>query len=164
MNKRNQGSSYDSSFKIGVKPDKRGQMKLSFGMIFSIFLIIIFIAFAVYAITKFINLQKKIQIESFAKNLQTDVDRAWGPAGRTSSNETYSLPNKVEAVCFTNNEFNNLMFRSSKLIDRKNIIHIDVLKITGSENPYCISNTDGKVKLIISKDFGEDLVTIIRQE
>ena len=164
MNKRNQGSSYDSSFKIGVKPDKRGQMKLSFGMIFSIFLIIIFIAFAVYAITKFINLQKTIQIESFVKNLQTDVDRAWGPAGKTFSNETYSLPNKVEAVCFTNNEFNNLMFRSSELIDRKNIIHIDISKITTSEDPYCISNINGKVKLIISKDFREDLVTIIRQE
>jgi len=163
MNKRNQGSSYDSSFKIGVKPDKRGQMKLSFGMIFSIFLIIIFIAFAVYAITKFINLQKTIQIESFAKNLQTDVDRAWGPAGRTFSNETYSLPNKVEAVCFTNNEFNNLMFRSSKLIKGKNIEHLDIMGMTLSGDPYCISNTDGKVKLIISKDFGEDLVTITRQ-
>jgi len=137
-------------------------MKLSFGMIFSIFLIIIFIAFAVYAITKFINLQKTIQIESFTKNLQTDVDNMW-KSPRGSQPETYSLPNKVEAVCFIDNEFNNLMFRSSEPIDRKNIIHLDVLKITESEKPYCISNTDGKVKLIISKGFGEDLVTIIRQ-
>jgi len=163
MNKRNQGSSYDSSFKIGVKPDKRGQMKLSFGMIFSIFLIIIFIAFAVYAITKFINLQKTIQIESFGNGLQEDVNNMW-KSPRGSQPETYSLPNKIEAVCFTNNEFNNLMFRSSELIDRKNIIHIDISKITTSEDPYCISNINGKVKLIISKDFREDLVTIIRQE
>ena len=163
MNKRNQGSSYDSSFKIGVKPDKRGQMKLSFGMIFSIFLIIIFIAFAVYAITKFINLQKTIQIESFGNGLQEDVNNMW-KSPRGSQPETYSLPNKIEAVCFTNNEFKNLMFRSSELIDRKNIMYIDVSKITASEDPYCIPNINGKVKLIISKDFNEDLVTIIRQE
>ncbi|MCK5624705.1 hypothetical protein KAI04_02595 [Candidatus Pacearchaeota archaeon] len=160
-NKRNQGSSYDSSFKIGVTPDKRGQMKLSFGMIFSIFLIIIFIAFAIYAITKFLNLQKTIQLESFSKDLQTHVDAMWkSPKG--SQEETYFLPNHIEAVCFTNDEFNNLMFRSSNYPDEENIKHIDLAKITSSEDPYCIPNTDGKVKLTISKDFGEELVTITR--
>jgi len=162
MNKRNQGSSYDSSFKIGVKPDKRGQMKLSFGMIFSIFLIIIFIAFAVYAITKFINLQKTIQMKSFAENLQSDVTNMWS-SPRGSQEETYSLPNKVEAVCFTNNEFHNLMFRSSDILEEENIAHLDIARITMDEDPYCIPNINGKVKLIISKDFNEDLVIITRQ-
>ena len=143
--------------------NKRGQMKISFGMIFSIFLIIVFIAFAFYAITKFINLQKTVQIESFADNLQSDIDRAWGSTGRASANEAYSLPNKVESVCFTDNQFNNLMIRFSESTEEGDIKHIDIAKITSSENPYCISNIDGKVKLTISKDFGENLVTIIRQ-
>jgi len=137
-------------------------MKLSFGMIFSIFLIIIFIAFAVYAITKFINLQKTIQMESFARDLQSDVNDMWN-SPRGSQEETYSLPNKVEAVCFTNNEFHNLMFRSSEILEENNIEHLDIVTITSGEDPYCIPNINGKVKLIISKDFNEDLVTITRQ-
>ena len=143
--------------------NKRGQMKLSFGMIFSIFLIIIFIAFAVYAISKFINLQKTIQIESFARDFQADVDDMWNsPKG--SQPETYSLPNKIDAVCFTDNVFNNLMFRSSEILEENNIEHLDITTITSGEDPYCILNIDGKVKLIISKGYGENLVTITRQE
>ena len=141
---------------------KKGQMKLSFGMIFSIFLIIIFIAFAVYAITKFINLQKTIQIESFAEDLQSNVNDMWKSL-RGSQPETYSLPNKIDAVCFTDNQFNNLMFRSSEILEEKNIEHLDIATITSGEDPYCIPNIDGKVKLIISKDFNEDLVTLRRQ-
>ena len=162
MNKRHQGFFYETSFKKEVKLDKKGQMKLSFGMIFSIFLIILFIAFAIYAITKFINLQKTIQIESFSNDLQKDIDSMWtSPKG--SQEKTYSLPKKIEAVCFTNDEFGNLMFRSSNFIGRENIEHIDISTITASEEPYCIPTINGKVKLIIFKDFGEDLVTITRQ-
>ncbi len=141
--------------------NKRGQMKLSFGMIFSIFLIIIFIAFAVYAISKFINLQKTIQIESFTENLQSNVDDMWN-SPRGSQEEIYSLPDKIDAVCFTDNQFNNLMFRSSEILEENNIRHLDIATITSGEDPYCIPNINGKVKLIISKDFGEDLVTITR--
>ena len=142
--------------------NERGQIKLSFGMIFSIFLIIIFIAFAVYAISKFINLQKTIQIESFVENLQSNVDDMWN-SPRGSQEEIYSLPDKIDAVCFTDNVFNNLMFRSSEILEENNIRHLDIATITSGEDPYCIPNIDGKVKLIISKDFGEDLVTITRQ-
>ena len=137
-------------------------MKLSFGMIFSIFLIIIFISFAFYAVTKFLNLQKIIQIESFSDGLQKDIDSMWtSPKG--SQPETYSLPDKIDAVCFTDNVFNNLMFRSSEILEENNIEHLDIATITSGEDPYCIPNIDGKVKLIISKGYGEDLVTITRQ-
>jgi len=162
MDKRHQGFFYETSFKKEVKLDKKGQMKLSFGMIFSIFLIIIFIAFAFYAITKFINLQKTIQIESFVENLQSNVNDMWN-SPRGSQPETYSLPNKIEAVCFTDNVFNNLMFRSSEILEENNIEHLDIATITSGEDPYCISNINGKVKLIISKGFREDLVMISRQ-
>lgn len=142
--------------------NKRGQMKLSFGMIFSIFLIIIFIAFAFYAITKFIKLQKTIQIENFARDLQSNVNDMWN-SPRGSQEEIYSLPNKIDAVCFTDNVFNNLIFRSSEILEENNIEHLDIVTITAGEDPYCIQNIDGKVKLIISKDFNEDLVTVRRQ-
>ena len=134
-------------------------MKLSFGMIFSIFLIIIFIAFAFYAITKFIKLQENVLKEKFVKDLQGNVDEIWKNKG--SAGETYSLPKKVERICFTDDEFNNLLIISEKVTEEKNIEHVDISKIT-EEGDYCISNVDGEVKLVISRS-SEYLVTITRQ-
>ena len=56
---------------------RSGQLEISFGMIFSIILIIIFIAAGFYAITKLLALQRTIQIESFLKDFQDDVDKMW---------------------------------------------------------------------------------------
>ena len=64
---------------------KKGQMKISFGMIFSIILIVVFIAVAVYAIIKFLDVQHTIQIESFKKDLQDDINDTW----RSSGSGTY---------------------------------------------------------------------------
>jgi len=142
---------------------KRGQMKLSFGMIFSIFLIIIFIAFAFYAIKKLLVMQQNIQIESFINDLQNDVKTAW-KSSKTGDEFSYSLPNKIKSVCFEDDEFDNLVFRPpSEKVSGATIEHLDISKITIDEDVYCILNTDGKVKLIISKDYGEDLVTITRE-
>ena len=49
-------------------------MELSFGMLFSIILIIIFIAFAIYGVSKFLSLQKGIQTKTFANDLNFDID------------------------------------------------------------------------------------------
>ena len=147
---------------MGYMDNKRGQMKLSFGMIFSIILIVVFIIFAFYAIRKIVGVQQVVQIETFVKDLQEDVDRAYYGA-RTAQNETYTLPNKIEAVCFADRT-NNLLFRPlSEKISAKNIDNINILEITLEKDPYCVSNTGGEVKLIISKGSNEDLVTITRQ-
>ena len=140
---------------------KRGQMKLSFGMIFSIFLIILFIVFAFYAITKFLKMQQVLQVETFVENLQRDVNEIRGSPG--SAEETYPLPKKVERICFTDNEFDNLIIKFAKTTEDKNIENINILNITAERDPYCIQNVDGKVKLIISRDSREDLVTITKQ-
>ena len=52
-------------------------MNISFGMIFSILLIVFFIAFAFYGIKKFLGFQDTIKIEKFLDDLQSDVDRVW---------------------------------------------------------------------------------------
>ena len=60
-------------------------------------------------------------------------------------------------------ENENLFFYpigSAQGLNAKEIKHIDLEKITENENPFCIENIDGKVNLIIKKDFGETLVTI----
>jgi hypothetical protein len=140
---------------------KRGQLDLSFGMIFSIILIIIFLAFGVYAIIKFLDLQQSIQVNTFLNDFQNDVNNMWkSPQG--SQTVTYTLPTKIKSVCFGTDEFENLKFTSVNIIHGKIIDNLDIPKITKSENPFCVENINGKVSMTIVKKFGETLVTVTR--
>ncbi len=157
-------------------------MKLSFGMIFSIILIVIFIAFAFYAISKFLNIGNTAQVARFTNNLQTDIDKVWkGP--QASQEQEYFLPSKIELICFidynsnkrgikdliydeleqTYYESENLFFYplgSAEGLNAKEIKDIDIEKTTTRENPLCIENIKGKVKMRLKKDFEETLVSI----
>lgn len=162
--------------------NKKAQLKLSFGMIFSIILIIIFIAFAVYAVQKFIDVQNTVQIGKFASDFQNDIDKIWKGSQGLQKKE-YSLPKKINFVCFADYsssekgskrnfydelklvyyENENLFFYpigSAKGIDGKEIRHIDLEKTTETNNPLCFENLEGKVSFTIQKDFNEALVTI----
>lgn len=136
-------------------------MQLSFGMIFSIILIIVFIVFAFYAIKNFIKLQQDVQIKKFAEDLQSDIDKMWGST-QGSKTESYTLPDKVEAVCFEDRGYENLIFHSSKPIEGVKIEHLDIEKITKDESSFCIENIEGEVSMIIEKNYGESLVTITK--
>lgn len=140
---------------------KRGaQLKLSFGMIFSIILIIVFIAFAFFAIKKFLGIKNEIQIRQFLDDLQKDVDKIW--KGSQGSQEVeYILPSKIDAVCFTNDDYENLFFRSKGYVRGKKIDHIDIEKIT-EEGDFCIEKVNSKVKILIKMNYGEKLVTITK--
>lgn len=142
--------------------NKRGQLDISFGMIFSIILIIIFIGFGVYAIIQFLNLQQSIQINTFLNNFQNDVNTMWKSA-QGSQTVTYILPTKIKSVCFSNtDEFENLKFTSAQIISGKKIDNIDVAKITKDESPFCIENANGKISMTLVKNFWETLVTVTR--
>jgi len=141
--------------------DKTGQMNLSFGMIFSIILIVIFLAFGVYAIIKFLELQESIQVSTFLNDFQNDVNKMW-KSSQGSQSVKYTLPTKISAVCFQQDEFENLKFTSERIIRGKIIDNIDIPKITKDENPFCIKSVNGKISMTISKNFGEQLVTITR--
>jgi hypothetical protein len=141
--------------------NRSGQLDISFGMIFSIILIIIFLAFGFYAIKKFLDLQETVQIGKFSQDLQKNVDDMWKSSGR--QNVFYTLPTKITFVCFVSGESRNMKFTSSQIIEGKEIQNIDIANITSIENPYCIPNVKGKVSMTISKNQGESLVTIQRQ-
>lgn len=138
---------------------KRGAIELSFGMIFSIILIITFIAFGIYGITKFLDLQKTIQVEKFLRDVQSDIDKMWKSSQGSQSVE-YSLPTNINAVCFKEDEFENLQFTSNKIIRGKMILHIDIAKTIGDKDSLCLPNVEGKVSMTLVKNFGDVLVTI----
>ena len=164
--------------------ERGGQLKISFGMIFSIILMVIFIAFAGYAIQKFLELQDIVQVGKFTDDFQADIDKIWrGSQG--SVEKEYVLPKDVIYICFTDysfekrgesenlyNSFLEVYFEkenfffypvgSGEGLDSKEIQHINLEKITENENPFCVENINGKVKLIIKKNFGEALVTIVK--
>ena len=143
---------------------KKAQMKLSFGMIFSIILIIIFIAFAFYAIQKFLSFQESVKIEQFEENLQKDIDRMWKSTQGLQDVE-YLLPTKIKSVCFIKEDEykqENLIFNltDDKFIAGKKIEHIDMEKILAGKDSFCIDNVKGKLRMIIKKEYGDALVTI----
>ena len=72
-------------------------------MIFSIFLIIIFLTFAFFAISKFLKIGNTAQLGSFKNSLQQDIDNMW--KGAQGSDEfSYNLPSGIEYVCFVDYE------------------------------------------------------------
>ena len=164
--------------------NKKAQLKLSFGMIFSIILIIIFIAFSFYAVQKFIDIQKSVQIGKFANDFQNDIDKIWKGSQGLQKKE-YFLPKKISFVCLTDYSSNerglnrnfydelklvyyeneNLFFYpigSAEGFDAREMKHLDLIKTTETENPLCVENIEGKISLTIQKDFNEALVTITK--
>ncbi len=161
---------------------KKAQLSLSFGMIFSIILIVTFISFAFFAISKFLGIQKSVEVGKFLNDFQSDVDRIW-QGSQGSEVKTYSIPKKIEYVCFADYteqergensvlyqrlyevyyENENMFFYpvgSGEGLDSKELKHIDIKRMTEVENPFCIKNNQGKISFTIKKDFGEALVTI----
>ncbi|VVB83675.1 Uncharacterised protein [uncultured archaeon] len=144
-----------------IPRNRSAQMNLSFGMIFSIILIIVFLVFGFYAITKFLNMQQDVQIQTFSQNFQEDVNKMW-KSSEGSQSVKYSLPTKISSVCFQNDEFENMKFTSKSIIAGKKIENIDIAKTIKDENPFCIQNVKGKISMNIVKNYGETLVTITR--
>jgi len=145
---------------------KRGQMKLSFGMIFSIILIIIFIAFAFFGIKEFLKFQEEIKYKQFLEDLNSQTEKIYG-LSKVSDPWTYSLPNKVTKICFIKNSIDssrNLAIYTSgtnQYLEEK-VQYIDLDKTLGNSDELCFPKKDGKVTLLLTKNYGENLITVKR--
>ena len=78
---------------------KRGSMEISFGMIFSVIIIIAIIGVAVYAITTFLQVGEAAELSLFHQSLEKSVDDIWSSAS-SSRLFIFSLPKTIESVCF----------------------------------------------------------------
>lgn len=137
------------------KRAKKAQLKISFGMIFSIILIIVFLAFAGYAIMKIINFQGDAQIGIFLNDLQGDIDSLWNSESGSFDRE-YKISKKIESVCLEENA-KNIYFMPAGVggsFDYYEIEHVKVFE------GFCVSNENGKIKINLEKKFGESLVSI----
>jgi len=171
--------------KRGLVRNGRGQIKISFSMIFSIFLIVVFLAVAFYAIKTFFNFQDSAEVGIFINDLQTDVDRIWRSTESSQTRE-YNLPDEISKVCFVDfgegvgssgdfahlyNELKfydvgerNMMFYPPEASDTEgtNIENINVEETTRFDNPFCLDVSQGKLELTLVKNFGEARVRVER--
>ena len=142
------------------KMGEKGQLELSFGMIFSIILIIIFIAFAFWAIMKFVGIGDEAKTAKFLGEFQRDIDTLW-PGTQGTQQVSYNLPTKIEKLCIDRDSYLSFYpLGSGDQLDPKKINNIDVSATTSKENPFCVNNIDGKVNLKIRKDFNKALVIL----
>ncbi|MBI2044461.1 hypothetical protein HYT23_00220 [Candidatus Pacearchaeota archaeon] len=157
---------------------RNSQMQLSFGMIFSIILIIFFLAFAFFGIKIFLGASDNARNAQFVKNLQNDIDDLWkSPQG--SQEKVYDVSSKIEEICFIEDDYENIVFLPPESEELPPIIikNIDIGNITrsgGSEmkdfpiaddyprilRALCFGIVDEEIELILRKDFGKDLVLI----
>ena len=78
---------------------KKGDLSMSFGMIFSIIMIIVILGVAFYAISYFLNLQKCTGVGLFHDDFQKKVDESWA-SELISVENSLAIPGGVEYVCF----------------------------------------------------------------
>ena len=123
-----------------------------------------FLAFAFWGISNLLQKKTQIQIDKFPSDLQEDVDSIY-QSSPGSQEETYSLPKKVDEICFFKGSSNeNLKIieetdEFDRVLKRAKIEHLDINKIVINEE-YCIKNTAQKIELVLEKEEGNPQVII----
>ena len=105
-----------------------------------------------------------IKVKNFEKKLQENIDTIWKDSG---SNEfTYYLPNKIKQVCFIEDDLENMYFEPIGEYDGFKLKNVDIeASISQSisiPKKLCIDNVNGKLSLILKRDYGQTLVTITK--
>jgi hypothetical protein len=78
---------------------KRGSIEISFGMIFSVIIIIALIGVAVYAIMAFLDFGGSAQMGLFYEEFESAVNDVWSSA-TTNRVFRFSVPSSIQSVCF----------------------------------------------------------------
>ncbi len=159
-------------------------MKMSFGMIFSIILIIIFLAFGFYVIKGFFNLSNSALAGKFVTDLQSNVNSIWKGSYEASQQYNYTLPDSIQYVCFidlssgergqyssmysdlqlsASSTTDNMIFYPRGSLSRASamINHLNTTTMA-TENPYCIKASNGQISLTLMMNNGESSVRITR--
>lgn len=162
----------------GIK--KKGQFEISFGMIFSIIIIIATVVTAFYVIRYFLDLNKCSDAQGFYDGLQGEVAKAWNSAIYSGDYEG-RVPSNIQYVCFWNNTYAitiakfktqyNAVKEYTSVVEKKNVYLYppeSACKGTASYNlKYadirgfnCFPVNDSRVKVHLSKGSFDSLVKI----
>ena len=160
--------------------EKRGDIELSFGMIFSIILIAVVIAVGIYAINYFVGLGKCSEVGLFYKDLKEEVDRAWNSEITRESFDS-RLPSGIASVCFgslengggkfleeynalrryRNQEGNVFLYPPEKSCDQP-VLKVEHIDFSDLGNFECFDVIDGVVKFKLEKESFDNLVKVRR--
>jgi len=153
-------------------------MSMPFGIIFAIFLIVVFVVIAFIAVGYFLDIGRSSGVGMFYAEFQDAVDESMGGQFSEAVFEI-DLPDGVKQVCIANLSDtitnpgpayeairNYDVYAANTFLvppeyaegmEWKLIEHIDVEKITFEENPYCVNVEAG---LTIKKGFYDKLVIV----
>lgn len=155
--------------------EKRGQLRISFGIIFSIFLIIVFLFFAFKVISSFMDVNECADIAKFYGDFQKSIDKAKNYQ-ETTQPVKINLGSTVDKICFVDLNANQtgpyqkpdsydvgdnffIIYQEEGCEQFSNHIfkNLNVTKITETNNPNCFENGQ---ELTIKKAFSSRIVTI----
>ncbi len=155
---------------------KRAQIQISFGMIFSIIIVIATVAVGFYVINYFLNLKSCTQIGLFWDSLNNEVNKAWN-SDMTQTVFNGALPSGIKQVCFGNftqtyaaddsEEYqalkrygtagrNAYLYPPGKACD----VAFYNLKHTVTSEFFCVSVVSGKMSVKLSKTAFDPLVKL----
>ncbi|MBU3923525.1 MAG: hypothetical protein KJ592_01265 [Nanoarchaeota archaeon] len=168
---------------VGGRDQRKGKraqqtMGMPFGMIFAIFLIVVFIVIAFIAVSGFLDTGKSASVGMFYDELQGAVDNAI--SGQSSEvSFKIDLPSGIKKVCFADlsSEITNrgaeydaiknydvyeanvflVPPKYAQNMQWKLIEKINISKITAVKNPYCVGVEEG---LVVKKGFYDKLVWV----
>ncbi len=162
-----------------VNLKKKGDINMSFGVIFSVILIAVFLFAAIYAINFFLNYGKCVQVGRFYDDFQKQISNAFLSQSTENKKFQISLPSSIEKVCFANlsatitnpgedydqikdyylDDVNVFLIpgESACSIPYKKITRIDISEITKTKNPYCVYSDD---ELVLTKRIYDKSVSV----
>ena len=156
---------------------KKGQLQISFSMLFSIIVIIAILGVSFYVITFFLNLDTCGDVGFFYRDLDLEIEKAWKSQIYSGKFEG-DVPSSVDRVCFGDlnsvgsdfseeREFLSKYRRAEKNVflypDAKgcdigmstyNVEHAEI------DGFWCVDAVKGKVTVKLEKDGGDALVKL----
>ena len=154
---------------------------MSFGVIFSIILIVFILVVGFIVIRSIIKNMDCAKIGLFKDDFKAEINSAWNSAGNEYT-FTRNIPTSLEYVCFADlsqkqkgefkqaweeisfygGDYNLFFYPAEKSCDMASnkIAHLNMEKITENKNPYCIPVKNGKVEIGIEMKSDERLVRV----
>ncbi|MEM4271607.1 MAG: hypothetical protein QXD13_00745 [Candidatus Pacearchaeota archaeon] len=165
--------------RIGIK-GKKGELQLSFGMIFSTIIVIAILGVGFYVITNFISLSRCTNIGLYYNSLKEEVNKAWEADSvqkLLTKDNLPKIPSGIEKICignltqsysgfvevreelarFSGGGRNNFFFYPPEKACEMAANRLEHIK---TDRFFCVNVKNGGAPLKLSKSSSDALVTI----